>query len=223
MKAMILAAGLGKRMRPLTDTLPKPLIEVRGKPLIQWHLERLAQAGIVDVVINIAYLGDKIRRALGDGSRWGLRITYSVEPEPLETGGAIRHAADRLGQEPFLLLNADVFTDLDITPLIRRGLAENELGFLLLVSNPEFKSRGDFDLNGETLTELTGQSIGYTFAGISLLHPELVNRYPQSRRVFPLAEAFRWAIAQRRLSGGIYTGLWSDVGTPERLAALSKV
>ncbi|MDO6746808.1 N-acetylmuramate alpha-1-phosphate uridylyltransferase MurU [Gilvimarinus sp. 1_MG-2023] len=222
MKAMILAAGLGKRMRPLTDTLPKPLIPVRGKPLIEWHLERLAAADVKEVLINIAYLGDKIRQALGDGSRWGLQITYSEEPEPLETGGAIRYAAHWLGDEPFLLVNADVFTDFEMMPLIQSGLEQNELGHLILVPNPDFKLRGDFDLRDHFITECANTVSGYTFAGISLLSPALVMRYPRSRRLFPLVEAFNWAIGQQHLSGSVYRGQWSDVGTLERLAQIEK-
>ncbi|MBU2887590.1 nucleotidyltransferase family protein [Gilvimarinus agarilyticus] len=217
MKAMILAAGLGKRMRPLTDTLPKPLIPVRGKPLIEWHLERLADARISEVLINISYLGDKIRQALGDGSRWGLQITYSEESEPLETGGAIRYAAHWLGDEPFLLVNADVFTQFDFATLTRRGLPASELGHLVLVPNPEFKPRGDFDLIDGKLAIMTGGSPGYTFAGISVLRPALITDYPQARSVFGLAEVFRSALTDRQLGAELYTGHWSDVGTPSRL------
>ncbi|MDO3385258.1 nucleotidyltransferase family protein [Gilvimarinus sp. SDUM040013] len=219
MKAMILAAGLGKRMRPLTDTLPKPLIPVRGKPLIEWHLERLSAAGVSQVLINIAYLGQKIRDAVGDGSRWGLEVAYSEEPEPLETAGAIHYAASWLGSEPFLLVNADVYTDIEFEPLLAMTLAERTLGHLVLVPNPEFKARGDFDLSCDLVTE-AGDSTGFTFAGVSVLKPELISTYPNARRVFPLVEVLHWALAQQRLTGEVFRGRWSDVGTPERLRLL---
>ncbi|UTF59822.1 N-acetylmuramate alpha-1-phosphate uridylyltransferase MurU [Gilvimarinus sp. DA14] len=220
MKAMILAAGLGKRMRPLTDHLPKPLIEVRGKPLIEWHLERIARAGITEVVINISYLGQMIREYIGDGSRWGLKVAYSEEPEPLETGGAVLHAADLLGSEAFVLINADIFTDYDLGPLIERGLQNGEKGNLVLVPNPGFKFRGDFDVQEGKLLLLEDGSHGYTFAGISLLSPELVLSYPNSTPVFGLAEVFRRLVGKRSLGAELYLGQWSDVGTAERLAAV---
>lgn len=229
---MILAAGLGKRMRPLTDTLPKPLLSVRGKPLIVWHLERLAAAGVTEVLINLAYRGDQIKAALGDGKGFGLTITYSHEPQPLETGGAIFFVAEWLGEAPFLLINADVFTHLDIVPLLRNSLAPEVLGHLVLVPNPDFKPLGDFYLSDGVLMPLEsaphgssmgGGTVGFTFAGVSVLRPELVMAYPDCREQFPLVEAFRWAMAGGRLHGEVYSGLWSDVGTPERLAALNEV
>ncbi len=220
MKAMILAAGLGKRMRPLTDHKPKPLIEVHGKPLIEWHLERIARAGITEVVINISYLGHMIRDYIGDGSRWGLHVVYSEEIEPLETGGAILHARHLLGPEPFVLINADIFTDYDIASLVQRGLQENELGHLVLVLNPDFKLQGDFDIQGDKLAPLGGASSGYTFAGISLLKPELVLNFPNSTPVFGLAAVFRSVTDSKRLGAEVYPGAWSDVGTVERLKAL---
>lgn len=219
MKAMILAAGLGKRMRPLTDHMPKPLIEVRGKPLIEWHLERIARAGITDVVINISYLGHMIREYVGNGKRWGLSVVYSEEPEPLETGGAIVHAAELLGGDPFVLINADVFTDYNLSSLARRGLQKGELGHLVLVPNPNFKTTGDFDVRNGRLSLLADGSKGYTFAGISLLAPELVRCYPGPPRVFGLAEALRRVVVEQLLGAEIYSGVWSDVGTVQRLVA----
>src|SRR6187431_2835294 len=149
MKAMILAAGLGNRMRPLTNHTPKPLLCAAGKPLIEYHLENLQRAGIREVIINLAYLGEKIRAHLGDGQRFGLEIIYSSEPEPLETGGALLQALDLLGTDTFLLINGDVWCDLDIAqfiqqPCVENRVAENQLGHLLLVANPEFHPRGDF-------------------------------------------------------------------------------
>src|SRR5690625_163309 len=151
---MILAAGLGKRMRPLTDHTPKPLLCVRGKPLLQYHLEALAEAGVSDVIINLAYLGEQIRDFVGSGQRFGLRVTYSPEPEPLETGGAIAHALPLLGEAPFLLINADVWCDYPLIQLASTPLAAGCLGRLLLVPNPDFHPEGDFTLteNG-TLAE----------------------------------------------------------------------
>src|SRR5690554_3916395 len=226
---MILAAGLGKRMRPLTDHTPKPLLCVRGKPLLQYHLEALAEAGVSDVIINLAYLGEQIRDFVGSGQRFGLRVTYSPEPEPLETGGAIVHALPLLGEAPFLLINADVWCDYPPTQLARTPLAANCLGRLLLVHNPDFHPQGDFTLteSGALVNSLginhppkTPRQQRLTFAGISLLRPALVADYPQRRRKFPLLEAFNAAIAERRLEGKLHSGAWSDVGTPERLHAL---
>lgn len=221
-KAMILAAGRGTRMGELTQTTPKPLLRVQGVPLIEWHLRKLAAAGIDEVIINLAYLGEQIRDYLGDGSRWGVRLAYSVEPEPLETGGAIWHAREYLGAEPFLLINADVYTDMDYSFWRERTLSVTALGHLLLVPNPDFKTRGDFDLAADGQLQILDDSAsGYTFAGISLLRPGLITDYPHCRQVFPLVETFHYALKQGCLRGEVYTGLWSDVGTPERLAALN--
>ncbi|WP_020208119.1 N-acetylmuramate alpha-1-phosphate uridylyltransferase MurU [Gilvimarinus chinensis] len=224
MKAMILAAGLGKRMRPLTDRIPKPLIEVRGKPLIEWHLERIARAGITEVVINISYLGYMIREHVGRGERWGLSVAYSEEPEPLETGGAIAYAAKLLGGEPFVLINADIYTDFELKFLLDRGLRNKELGCLILVENPEFKRVGDFCLDNGRLSHLhDSKLIGHTFSGISLLSSELVSTFASNKRIFPLIEVFRWAINSGKLAGEVYHGAWSDIGTPERLLAAQKL
>jgi MurNAc alpha-1-phosphate uridylyltransferase len=221
-KAMILAAGLGQRMRPLTDHLPKPLLPLAGKPLIEYHLESLARLGVKQLVINLAYLGYLIRAHVGDGSRWGLEVNYSEEPEPLETGGGISRALPLLGSEPFLLVNADVWTDWPFERWRERQLVDGQLGHLLLVPNPEFHPQGDFGLNASGLVADEETVPRYTFAGISLLHPDLVASYPRKREKFPLAEALRWAIAQRRISGEVHKGGWSDVGTPARLAALEE-
>lgn len=222
---MILAAGLGKRMRPLTDQTPKPLLTVAGKPLLQYHLETLAGAGVTDVIINLAYLGEQIRAFVGDGNRFDLTVTYSPEPEPLETGGAIAHALPLLGEAPFLLINADVWCDYPPSQLAHTPLATNCLGRLLLVPNPDFHPQGDFTLTKESgaLTHSPPQGPGQqrlTFAGISLLRPELVADYPHRRRKFPLLEAFNAAIDEQSLEGELHSGAWSDVGTPERLHAL---
>lgn len=227
MKAMILAAGLGNRMRPLTDHTPKPLLCAGGKPLIEYHLENLRRAGISEVIINLAYLGEKIRAHLGDGQQFGLKISYSTEPEPLETGGAILHALDVLGEAPFLLINGDVWCDLELAQFIQHPIAENtlanQLGHLLLVPNPEFHPQGDFALasSGRLIDdpEKTAPQ-RFTFGGISLLKPELIANYPDKRQKFPLVEVLRRAINNGQLTGQVHQGHWSDVGTPARLQEL---
>jgi MurNAc alpha-1-phosphate uridylyltransferase len=219
MKAMILAAGEGRRMRPLTLEIPKPLLPVKGTSLIVHHIQRLKNAGVCDFIINIAYLGEKIRAALGDGKQFGVRIQYSVEPEPLETAGALLHALPLLGETPFILINGDVWTDYPFAPLSRRPL--NNLGHLILVPNPAHKLMGDFSL-GENglLQELDGET-SFTFSGISLLSPKLISTYPQLRAKFPLREILGWAIQKRQLTAEVFDGVWCDVGTPERLAELN--
>lgn len=222
MKAMILAAGLGKRMRPLTDTLPKPLLSVGGKPLLIYHLDRLCERGVTDLVINTAYLGDKIEAALGDGSAWGVSITYSREQEPLETGGGLLQALPLLGDEPFLLINGDIWTDYPFERLLDLRLAEEQLGHLVLVPNPRHHRQGDFALDKGRLLHNSELDEGYTFSGISLLRPQLIGEYSERRHAFPLREALAEAIAQNRLGGEVYSGDWWDIGTPERLRELDE-
>jgi MurNAc alpha-1-phosphate uridylyltransferase len=225
---MILAAGLGKRMRPLTDHLPKPLLPVAGQPLIVHHLRRLKAAGFTEVVINVSYLGQMIQDALGDGSEFDLSIRYSVESEPLETAGAIQYALELLGCEPFLLVNGDVWTDCPLSPLLNMKLPKNGLGHLVLVPNPEFKAGGDFAVaNGELevseLCPIPDGQAGYTFSGVSVLSPDLITRYPFSREKYPLLEVFKWAMANHALTAQVYRGSWIDVGTPERLDKLKSL
>ncbi len=223
MKAMILAAGLGNRMRPLTDHTPKPLLCAGGKPLIEYHLENLQRAGIREVIINLAYLGEKIRAHLGDGQQFDVNIRYSTEPEPLETGGAILHAIDLLGAEPFLLINGDVWCDLEFAQFIQQPFSENQAGHLLLVPNPQFHPQGDFALaeNGQLLDHPDKtHPQRFTFGGISLLKPELISEYPGKRQKFPLVEVLRRAINHKQLTGQVHSGQWSDVGTPARLEEL---
>lgn len=219
MKAMILAAGKGERMRPLTDALPKPLLPLVGKPLIVYHLEKLAAAGITDVIINIAYLGEKIRQTLGNGSQWGIHIIYSEEPEPLETGGALNHALDLLGADPFLLVNGDVWIDVDFSQLIDVDLGDS-LAHLVFVNNPSHNPSGDFALEKNLVVAKNLSQLSYTFSGVALVHPQLIGNYPSKRHIFPLREVFGYFIEQRRISGMLYRGDWCDVGTPERLAEL---
>lgn len=220
MKAMILAAGLGKRMRPLTDRTPKPLLPVADKPLLQYHLEALKRAGIREVVINLAYLGEQIRRFVGDGGAFGLKVHYSEEPEPLETGGAILQALPLLGEAPFLLINGDVWTDYPLAQLLQPPLPDHTDGRLLMVPNPEFHPEGDFGLTEGQNLSLDEDLPQYTFAGISLLRPSLIADHPERRRIFPLLEALKPGIAAGTLEGRLHPGAWSDVGTPERLTQL---
>jgi N-acetyl-alpha-D-muramate 1-phosphate uridylyltransferase len=213
-RAMLLAAGRGERMRPLTDQTPKPLLHVRGKPLIVYHLEQLARDGVREVVINLAWLGARIRAELGDGSTWGLSIRYSDEgARALETGGGIFKALPWLSGEPFLVVNADVYTDFDFATL---QIADDAWAQLLLVPNPPHHAEGDFALEqGRVVAQGTPR---WTYAGIGVFRPELFRGCQPGR--FALLPLLQRAIAARRLQGEIYSGQWTDVGTAERLAAL---
>lgn len=215
-KAMILAAGLGTRMRPLTDRCPKPLLPAGGKPLIAHHLERLRAAGIREVVINVSYRAEQIIEALGDGAGFGLSIAWSRESEPLETGGGIRRALPLLGEAPFLLVNGDVWCDLDPAPL---ALPEGDLAHLVLVDNPDHHPHGDFHLDASGRVHEAGEP-RLTFAGLSLIDPALVASEPPG--AFPLAPLLKRAMAAGRVSGRHHRGAWIDVGTPERLEALDR-
>ena len=215
MKAMLLAAGRGERMRPLTDQCPKPLLPVAGKPLIAWHLSRLAAAGFIDVVINLSWLGEQIAAALGDGARYGVNIAYSREPWPaLETGGGIFNALPLLGAEPFLLVNGDVYTDIDFGAL---RLRPADLAELVLVPNPDHNTNGDFWLQGGRVVEAAdGERL--TYSGVALLRPELLAGAPGGR--FPLLPWLNRARDAGRLGAHKHTGRWLDIGTPQRLAQL---
>ncbi|WP_027962442.1 N-acetylmuramate alpha-1-phosphate uridylyltransferase MurU [Halomonas halodenitrificans] len=217
MKAMILAAGLGTRMRPLTDHCPKPLLRVGGKPLIVHHLERLRAAGIRDVVINVSYRAEQIIEALGDGGDHGVRIAWSREATPLETGGGIQHALPMLGAAPFLLVNGDVWCDLD--PATLPALGDDELARLVLVDNPAHHPDGDFHLDAAGRVHEQGEP-SLTFAGISLLDPALVADEPPG--AFALAPLLRRAMAAGRVAGHYHRDQWVDVGTPERLQKLDE-
>lgn len=213
---MVLAAGRGERMRPLTDAVPKPLLSVGGKRLIEYHLERLAGAGFREVVINTAWLGDMIEAALGSGARFGLDITYSHErPDALETGGGIFRALPLLAPEPFLLVNGDVWTDIDFAAL-RRVPPAGSLAHLVLVRNPPQHPRGDFVLENGLVSEGEGQR--QTYSGIGIYRPELFAGCEPGK--FPLLPLLRRAIASGRLTGEIHDGRWYDIGTVERLQAL---
>jgi N-acetyl-alpha-D-muramate 1-phosphate uridylyltransferase len=212
---MILAAGRGERMRPLTDHTPKPLLVACGRPLIEHTIGRLQAAGYRELVINLGHLGGQIEAALGDGARLGVRIRYSREPPgALETAGGIREALDWLGPGPFLVLNADIWCD---HPLAPPALAEEVLAHLVLVANPEHNPEGDFGLEGGWVTLAGGPR--YTFSGIGWYRPGLFADLPRGRR--PLAPVLREAIAAGQVTGELHCGTWIDIGTPERLEALN--
>lgn len=215
MKVMLLAAGRGERMRPLTDQCPKPLLPVAGRPLIVWHLERLAAAGLRDVVINLSWLGEQIAAALGDGARHGVRITYSREPWPaLETGGGLLQALPLLGDGPFLLVNGDVFTDI---PFGELALPPGDLAHLVLVPNPPHHPRGDFHLDADgRIVDDPGERL--TYSGVAVIDPALFDGATPGR--FPLLPWLLKARAAGRLGGRRHAGRWLDIGTPERLAQL---
>jgi MurNAc alpha-1-phosphate uridylyltransferase len=215
MKAMVLAAGRGERLRPLTDQTPKPLLEVRGQPLIAWHLHSLARAGVREAVINLAWLGAQLRAALGSGERFGLRISYSEEPEgALEVGGGIFHALPLLGAAPFLVVNGDTYTDLDFT---RLSIPPHSLAHLVLVPNPAHHPQGDFALRGAAVA--TAGEPRLTYSGIGVFRPGLFAACSPGR--FPLLPLLHAAIAAERLSGERFDGAWTDVGTAARLASLN--
>jgi MurNAc alpha-1-phosphate uridylyltransferase len=213
---MVLAAGRGERMRPLTLERPKPLLEAGGRPLIVHHLDALARAGIRDVVVNVSWLGAQVVSALGDGSRHGVRIAYSDEgPEPLETGGGIFRALPLLGPAPFLVLNGDVWTDYPYAQL-RDVLRPADLARLVLVPNPQHNPEGDFVLRDGRIVEEPGERL--TFSGVGVYRPELFAGCRDG--VFKLAPLLREAARSGRVGGEIHAGDWLDIGTPERLAEL---
>jgi len=212
---MILAAGRGERMRPLTDTTPKPLLQAGGRSLLAWHLQNLARAGITDVVINTGRLGERIEAALGTGAERGLRIAYSHEgASPLDTGGGIRRALPLLGAGPFMVVNGDVWTDYDFRRL--PAALGADLARLVMVDNPPHHPDGDFHLAGPRLRAAGTPRL--TYAGLAVLAPALFVECPDP--VFPLAPLLRRAMEEDRISGEYYPGKWFDIGTPERLATL---
>lgn len=216
MKAMILSAGYGKRLRPLTDRIPKPLVPVGGKPLIVHHLEKLAKAGFREIVINLGHLGSKIPEALGDGSSMGLDIAYSDEgPEPLETGGGITKALPLLGQETFLVVNGDVWCDLDFAT-IPTQLPEKDDALLFLVPQPAWREKGDFSLHNDRVLESDSPNLLY--AGIALYHPRILEGAKVEK--FSIVPRLRQSIGLNRVGGILHSEEWDDVGTPERLEAI---
>ena len=215
-QAMILAAGKGERMRPLTDNLPKPLLPAGGKPLLQYHLENLARAGVARIVINHARHGELIESRFGTGSAFGVDIVYSPEGEiPLETGGGIKRALPLLAPGPFMVINADIWTNYDFRglPAIPSGLAH-----LVLVNNPGHHAQGDFCLHDGKLTQQSGEH--YTYSGIGVFKPELIAACPDD--IFPLGPVLHAAVSRGEISGELHTGYWLDVGTPERLSKLEQ-
>lgn len=229
MRALIFAAGKGERMRPLTERLPKPLLQAGGKPLIAWHLEKLAALGVRDVVVNTSWLASCFEPVLGDGSRWHLRLHYSFEgPEPLETGGGMQHALRLLGDDPFIAVSGDIWTDFDFSrlPLQPQGLAH-----LVMVDNPEQHPHGDFTLAEDGVLNVDGAS-KLTYSGIGVYRPELLIGWQQvigngegaqaMPPRFKLAPLLQAAIARRQVHGEHHGGRWTDVGTPERLAQLDQ-
>jgi N-acetyl-alpha-D-muramate 1-phosphate uridylyltransferase len=217
MKAMLLAAGRGERLRPITDDIPKALVEAGGKPLIGWHLERLARAGFREAVINVSHLGERIVERLGDGRAYGLRLHYSRERERLETAGGIANALPLLGMEPFLLVNADVYCECDFARLRTVSLGDR-LAHLLVVPNPPHKPKGDFELRGGLIVG-DDPAPRYTYAGVALMNPALVAPVKAGEKA-ALAPLLYAAASTKRLGGELYEGLWQDVGTIERLAEL---
>jgi MurNAc alpha-1-phosphate uridylyltransferase len=214
MKAMLLAAGRGERLRPITDSVPKPLVQVGGRPLIAWHLAALSRAGIREVVINLSWLADRLRAALGDGSAYGVSITWSDEgPVPLETGGGICRAVPLLGPGPFLVVNADIWTDIDFATL---ALANTSLAHLVLVPNPAHNARGDFGLDGDRI--VSRDTDRFTYSGVGLYRAEFFAGCTAER--FPLLPLLNRAIGEGRVTGELHRGAWSDVGTAGRLAQL---
>ncbi|MGS0942453.1 N-acetylmuramate alpha-1-phosphate uridylyltransferase MurU [Pseudomonas luteola] len=218
MKAMILAAGRGERLRPLTLHTPKPLVKACGVPLVEYQIRALKAAGFNDFVINHAWLGQQIEDYLQDGSRLGVSIVYSSEVEPLETGGGIFKALPLLGKEPFLVANGDIWTDYDYRPL---QLTAGDLAHLILVDNPLHHPEGDFFLSNGRVVEAGEACDRFTYSGIAILHPDLFRTCEAG--AFKLAPVLRAAIAEGRVSGTLHTGRWVDVGTHERLAEVEQL
>lgn len=239
MRAMILAAGRGERMRPLTDHTPKPLLQAGGKPLIVWHIERLVRAGVTDLVINHAHLGAQLEAALGNGSQFGANIQYSPEAQALETAGGIANALPLLGNEPFAVINGDIYCDYDFALLPEQAKtlqANGDAAHLVLVDNPPQHPNGDFALSAEgRIYPLTRPSLRsprspaprcalpalLTFSGIGIYQPSLFGHIPRGS-IAPLAPLLREQIALGKISGEHHNGLWVDVGTPQRLEELDR-
>lgn len=222
MMAMLLAAGRGERMRPLTDHTPKPLLQAGGKPLIVWHIENLVNAGIRELVINHAHLGALIEQTLGDGRQFGAHIQYSAEAHALETAGGIAYALPLLGAAPFAVVNSDIFCDYDFARLPERAAAlqtSGDAAHLVLVDNPAHHPNGDFCLQDGRIISGNGISPLLTFSGIGLYRPALFSGIPRGSTT-PLAPLLRSQIALGKVSGEHHRGLWMDIGTPQRLAEL---
>ncbi len=221
MKAMILAAGLGERMRPLTDHTPKPLLRVAGIPLIEHHIRRLAAAGVREMVINVSHLAAQVMAFCGDGGKWGVSIVYSPEEAPLETAGGIIQALPLLGDAPFLVVNGDIWTDYPFERLLRYRARPGESAHLVMVENPPQHPAGDFALDsGQWIRALAPGATGWTYSGVGMYDAAFFAGTPPGK--VPLRPLLDAAIASGRLGGESYTGQWQDVGTPERLRALDR-
>lgn len=217
MKAFILAAGRGERMRPLTDSTPKPLLAVGGEPIIVHTIRRLAAAGVSELVINISYLAEQVRSVLADGGKWSVNINYSMEEVALETAGGVVQALPLLGEAPFILVNGDIWTDFDFSALADLELGDS-LAHLVMVDNPAHNPDGDFFLDTGALSLTEGESL--TYSGIGLYSPKLFSGLTPGKR--PLAPLLREAISNSQLSAEKFTGSWEDIGTPERLSQLNQ-
>ena len=218
-QAMILAAGKGTRLQPITNEIPKPLIEVGGQPLIVWHIRALKAAGITDIIINTAWLSDKLMQAIGDGTKYGVDIHWSVEEEPLETAGGIFHALQtgKLKDEPFILVNGDVWTTYDFAQLVDYELSADQLAHLLMIANPSHNGQGDFAIqNGLASEQAIADGEKYTFSGISVISPKLVEDQVMGQAA-PLAPLFKKAMPKFQITAELIKDNWIDVGTPERL------
>lgn len=229
MKAFLLAAGKGTRLLPLTETTPKPLIPVAGEPLILRQIKQLKLAGVTEFIINTHWLADRLHDFLGDGSEFGIRIIWSHEEQLLETGGGIQKALPLIGQDPFLLISADIWTDFDYRDFISNPLPRSEVARLALVDNPDHNPKGDFVLSSDLLTDrefaavqmpVSEKSKTFTYSGIALIDPEWVETWKFGDEAFPLREPLFEAIEGGRISGYHYSGVWTDVGTLERLQAI---
>ena len=223
MQVMLLAAGVGERMRPLTDHTPKPLLAVGGMPLLEHHIRRLAEAGLTEMVINVSHLAQQIMDYCGDGSRWGVSIAYSPEPEPLETAGGIINAMPLLGNLPFMVVNGDVWTDYPFAQMAAVDLSNNGCdAHLVLVDNPPQHPLGDFSLNGQGLLEIKEPTaMGHTYAGLGLYSPTFFAGAAAGKLAMrPLLDK---AIPQGLVCGEYYGGEWADVGTPQRLKDLDEM
>ncbi|MBQ0711471.1 MAG: nucleotidyltransferase family protein [Porticoccus sp.] len=222
MKAMILAAGFGERLRPLTNDTPKPLLKIGTKPLIQYHVERLASAGVRELVINTSWLGDQIESFLGDGSRFGVSISWSRETEPLDTGGGIRRALPLLGSDPFLVINGDIWTNYPLASLVEREWSEEIDAHLVLVPNPEHNLKGDFTLDLQRRVRYPLESDeSVTFSGISVMRPDLFALFLSASEKFPIRDVLAGSIKGGYVTGEVFRDTWWDIGTVERLQALN--
>lgn len=221
MKAMILAAGMGNRMRPLTLHTPKPLLEVGGKPLIVWHIEKLQKIGVTEIVINTAWLGEKLANTLGDGSQFGVTILWSHEGEGLETAGGIINALPLLGTDPFILVNGDVWTTMDFSTLLDVDLGDKQ-AHLVLVDNPPQHTKGDFILANDLAYTFEQDQLGeaLTYSGVAVLKPQMFVGLENCKR--PLAPLLKQAMQQQQVSAEKMQAIWVDVGTPDRLEQLDQ-